>query len=251
MATEERYLRIQVLDAAPYTVNGSMLSDFVVPFQCPYSPHKYSLSMRLLSAEILMSFYPINSQTNTLKVLHNSVTKTFSVLPGSYTIQTFGPALGTAFAAEFSLTFDQSTGIYTMAAIDGNDFVVLASTTCFEALGIPENTNVPSSAGMLTMPRLANFFGTRTINVQLPDLKFENWQFSSKPSNSLLCSIPATAGPFQCVFYNGSTTNFSRVLSMNEIANLRVRLLDENMDPIDFGGITPQLTLEVGVRGQA
>lgn len=241
----EIYVKCFLSNLTAYAFNTELMSDFLIPYtgSKQYPLTEYDIFCRVLRAEILISFMPTNSTNNTLVLIKGGITSSHIVPDGAYTISSFIPALA---LTDYTLTYSSTTGIYTLQSNDNQPFYISPATTCYDQIGcVPQSQLFSDANGKLVLPKVANFYGARTINVRLPQITLDNEAFG--PTNNganILETMTNDVPPFSCLVFNNANGSFQQLFPPSSLLSFRLQLTDDQGNLLNFGGVSPSLTLE-------
>jgi hypothetical protein len=199
---------------------------------------------RIIHAEIPNSFYIVNEYNNALHTSFGS----FEIPFGNYNANTLMAYLKTVFPSNLSVSFSNTTGKFVFTS-PNMAFSILEASNCGILLGF-SNGSAYSSVNLsgvntLTMPNPANLYGTKNIYIRLPELVLDNLNTISRDKTTI-SSIAKNVSPYGVILYNNSANSCSVI--KNDLkgldSNLRVELLDDQMNYIDFNAIEWSITLQ-------
>lgn len=199
---------------------------------------------RIIHAEIPNSFYIVNEYNN---VLHTSF-GSFTIPFGNYNANSLMTYLKTVFPSNVSVSFLNTTGKFVISSAN-MAFSILGTSTCGILMGFNNGLAYSSSnvsgANMLTMPFPANLYGTKNIYIRIPELVLDNLN-TSTGDKFTIANIPKNVSPYGVILYHNSANSCSVI--KNDLkgldTNLRVELLDDQMNYIDFNNIEWSITLQ-------
>lgn len=185
-------------------------------------------------AIVPVSFYTINDTNNTLVVLENSVTTTYTFLPyGNYNANQFITIFKTLLPSRFNITLDAVSSRFTITNTTYN-FTLLSSSTIDYIMGFSGNN--ASSLLTLTLPRVCNFLALPRINMRCNVLA-NSTMAGSQQTNDLVITIPNNSKPNGEIVYNNSSG--IQMLFQQEILNTFVVSLTNDIGQlINFNGVS-------------
>jgi len=229
-------------NADKYYNNSVSDCEFILPpIEIPDGFHIY-LSVQNVS--IPYSFYNVNNDTNILAYTANGVTTTLTVTNGNYNITQLLSYLNTNMT-NFTVTYNSITNKLTFTN-SLYDFTINSTSTCLVMLGFGVGSTYTSTSKSLTAPNCVNIQTTKRINIA-SNLITYNINKSNLNNYSILCSIPINKPPFSVIEY-ANTNHFRTNLFINNISNIKIRLLDENGKLIDLNGCHFCITLQLDVE---
>jgi len=190
------------------------------------------------------SFYIVSEYSNTLIVLQNGVTTTYTFTTGIYNATSFITAFNATMGTGWSITLDQTAYKYTISHTT-YDFTFLTGSTIDYILGF--TGNISSSAKTLVMPRLCNFLPLPRILMHCPELGFTNGLLVSNTNSNasdIILSIPNLAKSGGQIIYE---SDVKYLLSNENLQKLTICFTDENANLINFNGIATYFTLQFDI----
>ena len=197
------------------------------------------------TAQIPGTFYNIDDINNLLVYNVNGGANINLVIPQSnYNVNTLKTYLQSAMTG-FTITINSASNKYTFTHAT-NIFSFKSTSTCFEYLGFPDAATYNSTGLSLTSIQPYNFFTIRNILVEISNLITVNKTSNAAETNaSILCSIPVTTSQNSILSYCNIFNLSDRIYSVNNFANLHVRLLDQDGDLLDLNGGNYSITLQL------
>jgi len=194
-------------------------------------------TIKITHAEIPYSFYIINEYNNILSLSTGQINLTL----GNYNANTFLRLLQTLLPVGYIITFDTSTGKFTLEY--NTTFTILNNSTCYKLMGFEKNINYTSSGNKIIMPYPASFLGTKNIYIKCPNIILDNYNTQTKDYITLL-SIPANVPPYGIILYE-NTSNMKNVIKNNHLDRLEIFIYDDDNNLIDFNNIDWSITIEI------
>jgi len=219
--------------------NGDLNSELRYNLSGLIKKDKYILynTIRVIHAEFPYSFYIVNEYNNILSLSTGQITIPF----GNYNANSFIKELEPLLPVGMTLSFNSTNGKFTFQY--NSEFQILSSTTCYELIGIKQNKQYNSSAGILISEIPANFLGSKNIYVKLPNVILENYNTKTKDYITLL-TIPLNVPPFGIVMYDNKTSS-KNLIKNTQLDYLDVAIYDDNNNLIDFNGIEWNIVIEI------
>jgi hypothetical protein len=234
-------------------INGSLNSNvnFYVPRIISYNKNTLYHTIKISHLEIPYSFYIINSNNNVLVV-----NATALMIPvGNYNALTLLETINSLFLDTFefdiSLSFENSTGKYTLTS---DNFVYIASSsTIAKVIGLEKGFNYnsifdfSSSQYIIEFPYLVNTAGIRNIFIK-SNLITNN--YSAYNGDSLILkSIPVNVPPYGIIIYNNNE-NIETMVKNRELNNIQLQLIDDEGYYIDFNNLDWSICIEIKTISQ-
>ena len=192
----------------------------------------------VVHAEIPVSYYIVNANNNFLSTSLGNYTLT----NGNYNATTFKTMFLTLLGANWTLTLNSITGVYTLAYT--SNFTINATSTCYKLLGMKYNTAYTSTSLSLTFPYPCNFLGVQRLKIKSTVLKTDNVDTFSNGRSNLLTTIPVSSAPYGLIVYN-NLVGLKNILPNMNIDFIDITVTDESDNIINFNGIDIYLTLQI------
>ena len=226
--------------SATVKLNSTMNSNMIFKCNGILKPDKHILynTISVLNAQIPISYYLINSTNN--KLVINNIS--YTLVNGNYTTTSLMSMILTLIPSTFSMSFNTSTGKYTLTNSAGN-FNINSTNTCYTILGFVKSTLYSSTSNSLTFPEPANLYGIHRIKIKSNILHTRNFDSNSGCGN-ILTTIGVSSGITSVLCYD-NTTNFRNIISNDVIDNIDIQLVDENDNLLDFNSIDWYLTIQL------
>lgn len=194
-------------------------------------------------AVIPCSFFNINYTNNTLVVLQNGITTTYSFTEGAYNATTFISLFTSIMGTGWSISLNTSTYKYTISH-STYSFTFLKNSSIDYVLGFSGNT---SSTGLsLALSRVCNFLPIPRVIMRCPELSTNNGVMVSRTNNShdVILSIPNISKLGSQIVYNSDVKN---ILTADRIRTLTISFTDENYNYLDFNGVSSYFTIRFDI----
>ena len=199
------------------------------------------------TAQIPYSFFNCDDYDNKLVLFTGSNTYNITIPQGNYNVTTLATELKnvilTATALTFTITFNSLTNQFTFATTQA--FTFLKASTCFELLGFEDGIDYSSVANSLTSTISVNFFTIRNVLVEVSNLITDNLTTGESSNASILASIPITSSQGSIISYSNIFGIKNRISTIKNFTALHVRLLDDDLIPLDMNGCEWSLTLQI------
>ena len=198
----------------------------------------------VIHAEIPVSFYTINSTNNIIVIkIGVGVNTSYTLTNGNYNATTFKTMLLSILPVGFTLTFNLTTGIYTLGYV--SLFYLILSSTCYKLMGFVKNTTYTSNgSNNIIMPNCCNFLGINRLKIKSSVMQTNNIDSYSRGKSNMLCSIPVSSGPGGLIIYN-NISQFKSIYPNNSLDYIDISITDEFDQEIDFNGIDIYVTLQI------
>lgn len=197
--------------------------------------------IQLVSAQILSSFYVINSNNNTLNYTVSASNFTISLTSGNYNFDTFNSMIVALFATNghiVTASLSPTTGLISFQFTGALQFN--SSSTCGSILGF--SSNVSSVANVLVMTFPMNITGPLKLKIMSNSLSTGNIDSSSP----CLAVVPVNVAPFQVIMFD-NTNGHKNLLRSQFINAIDIRITDQFGVLLDFNNAPWTITLRLGV----
>lgn len=199
------------------------------------------------TAQIPYSFYNCDDYDNLL-VLNTSGNDYNIIIPeGNYNVNTLATQLIasilSATGLTFTITFNSLTNTYSFST--SQNFTFKKESTCFELLGFENGNDYSSTLNTLLSTNSVNFFTIKNVLVEVSNLITDNVTTGDDNNASILASIPIASSQGSIISYSNIFNIKNRINSIKNFTSLHVRLLDDDLIPIDFNGVNWSITLQV------
>jgi hypothetical protein len=211
------------------------------PIEIPDGFHIY---LSVQSVSIPYSFYNVNSSTNLLSYTVNGTTTNLTITNGNYNITQLISFLTTNMTG-FTISYNSITNklIFTHSTYN---FTINSTSTCLTIIGFSALSTYTSTSLTLTSSNCINIQTVKRINIA-SNLITYNINKANINNYSILCSIPINKPPFSVIEYS-NVNHFRTNLFINNISNVKLRLLDENGTLLDLNGCHFCVTLQLDVE---
>lgn len=234
-------------------LNGSLNSyvNFYIPKIINYNKNTLYNSIKISHLEIPYSFYIINSNNNVLVINATPLIIPFGNYNALTLLDTINILLLDAFEFNINLSFESSTGKYTL--ISDNSFYIDTSTTISKIVGLEQGYSYnaifdfATSQYILEFPYLVNTAGIRNIFIKT-NLITNNYSLYSGDS-TILKSIPVNVPPYGIIIYNNNE-NIETIVKNRELNNIEIQLIDDEGFYIDFNNLDWSICIEIKTISQ-
>ena len=236
--TAEGYkIFLQSKDATILQDEGSTAFFFLNKVLMPPTPN-LNMMIGVIDIEIPVSYYNINQNNNTIII--NSIEMTLE--NQNYNAFNIQDVLNSNFISEgldIVLSFNQQSNKFTFTANSGT--VEINGGTLYSYLGFTDS-QINESLTILTSENCCNLGGTSNIYVS------SNFTINNLNSNGqysgVLCKVLTDAPSGNYIFYQPSEIQY-HVVGNGAVNNIVISLRDDELNTIDFNGLTFSLTLSV------
>jgi hypothetical protein len=204
-------------------------------------PQQHTIYLSVINVNIPFSFYMIDTFNDTFLYSINNVNYMTTITPGNYNAIQLASYISTNLNGIVSV-YNAITNKFTFSH-PLYDFVFSAASTCLTMLGI--STNLTSTSKTLTSSFCVNL-QTKSCICLISNLNVGNIAFCSLKAPNVLCSIPISTQPNSNICYVNQY-NFRNNIFSNKINYINLKLVDQNMIPLDLNGIHWTCTLQIDV----
>lgn len=205
----------------------------------------------VLSAEIPVSFYLINTSNNSFRYIYNGTPVTTTIVVGNYNATTLLAFINAAILAVWgtqvvTLSISKVTGKILFTIPSGLVFQYVGGTsTTNTLLGFGSATYI-SSGGLLTAPFPANLLGTKRISICSTYLPIYSYTSVSNTLSDTLATIEVDQPAFGLLLYKNTTQLRSR-LRVDTLDIFDIQLRDELNQLLDFNNCDWSITLVLDI----
>lgn len=236
--TAEGYkIFLQSKDATILQDGGSTAFFFLNKVLTPPTPN-LNMMVGVIDCEIPVSYYNVNKNNNTIII--NSIEITLD--NQNYNAFNIQDTLNSNFISEgldIVVSFNQQSNKFTFTANSGT--VEINGGTLYKYLGFTDiQLNQPLS--VLISENCCNLGGTSNIYVS-SNFTINNLNSDGQYSG-VLCKVLTDAPSGNYIFYEPSEIQY-HVVGNNNVNNIVISLRDDELNDIDFNGLTFSLTLSI------
>jgi hypothetical protein len=191
-------------------------------------------------AVIPVSYYIINENNNTLVVLQNNITTTYTFPTGNYTASLFMTQFPITMGASWSITLNNTNSIFTIKH-SSLSFTLLSASTVDFVIGFTDNISSTLVSGFHTavMPRVCNFLPLPRINIKSDEL-------TSSSLDNIIITIPNNSKlNGQIVYQNSSNTKI--LFRENSLSRFVLSFVDDDNKYINFNGVSSFFTFQFDI----
>lgn len=203
------------------------------------------------SAQIPVSFYLINYNTNVLKytISGNPTIQTLTLTRGNYGMTSLIKEIKSQFLASgnvFSITFDIVKGKLTFSSTTNFTFLsAVSGSTLSEIIGFDSVASYSSVGNVLNGEHCCSLIGIKKLKFSSSNLRTSS--VSSGGGGNLIGVISVSAPPYGLINYQSSSPSKGGLLLNRNISAIDVQVRDENNNFINFNNTEWSLTLSITV----
>lgn len=208
-------------------------------------PEYQEFQILLKGFTIPVSWYMVDSNSNTLLFTYNSINYTMTLTPGNYSVTSFPAVFVTAFNSatsniaigDLTCSLNALTNKWTFTSALGRSFTfrsIFTGTSMFSVLGFPTSpkrstTTYSSTGGSLVSTVPVDFSGNNSIYVQLSlgNNNLESFYEGSGGNTSIIGRVPVPV-QFTGILNIDPNGYQTCALTDRDIGEFTVTLLDEN-----------------------
>jgi hypothetical protein len=253
---DTKYISLNTQHSIKYPTNGLYQSSYLSQIEFPFKDVLkddddilYS-HVSIVSAQIPVSFYLINYNTNILKYsINNGAILTMTLERGNYNLTTLISAIKAGFLSAgyvFSVTFNKVTGNLLFMSPTSTTFKIFNSTygsTINEIIGFDSVSTYSSTANVLYGEHTCSLIGIKVLKVSSSALRTNS--LASGSLGNLIGTIPVNSPPFGLILYENKTSNNGGLLLNREISNIDIQITDENNQFINFNNTEYSLCFSI------
>lgn len=236
--TAEGYkIFLQSKDATILQDGGSTAFFFLNKVLMPPTPN-LNMMIGVIDCEIPVSYYNINENNNTIII--NTIEMTLE--KQNYNAFNIQDELNSNFLTEgldIVLSFNQQSNKFTFTANSGT--VTINGGTLYSYLGFTDS-QINQAVTVLTGDNCCNLGGTSNIYVS-SNFTINNLNSDGQYSG-VLCKVLTDAPSGNYIFYEPAEIQY-HVVGNGAVNNIVISLRDDELNTIDFNGLTFSLTLSV------
>lgn len=203
------------------------------------------------SAQIPVSFYLINYNTNVLKytISGNPTIQTLTLTRGNYGMTSLIKEMKSQFLASgnvFSITFDIVKGKLTFSSTTNFTFLsAVSGSTLSEIIGFDSVASYSSVGNVLLGEHPASLIGIKKLKFSSSNLRTSS--VSSGGGGNLIGVISVSSPPYGLINYQSSSPSKGGLLLNRNISAIDVQVKDENNNFINFNNTEWSVTLSITV----
>lgn len=233
-------------------LNGNKSSDLVFDFKNVLESDDNILysTIGIIDAQIPVSWYLIETDTNTLNIMYNLTPYTITLSNGNYNANNLIIEIENRFR-EYDLAIKISLNkVNGLLSFDFNTSLVtlehIGSEGLFRILGFDITIDYFSTVNnpIITPPFPLSLLGIQRIKLCSSNLSTISNLDSNRSNNNILGIIPIDAPSYSLITYTNKLDNFGRIKSRN-IDMIDIQLLDEFGRFIQMNGISFCVTLSL------
>jgi hypothetical protein len=248
-----RMISLNSSDASQFN-NGTKYSDLIFNFNNLLINSEDILysTIGVTDCQIPVSWYLVDSDTNTLNFLWNSVNYTITLEVGNYNANTF--------ITELTTKFELISGLFVeilLNRINGKlsfdfkgsvpptvTFLYAGSQGLFRLIGLDTKTNYSGIIIVGDFPM--NLLGIQRLKICSNNLATNDNFDSSKSSTNVIQVIPIDVPSYGLIVYRNQTTEYGKLKSRT-LSNIDIQLYDEFGRFIQMNGIHYCITLQLNI----
>lgn len=243
---EKRLISLNSNNATTY-YNGDSLSNVSFDFSSILVPNKSIeyIEGGLQSAQIVASFYNIDTTSNVFNYVISSVNFNIQIIPGNYNYSTLVNQMTTQFNANghaFTISLNQSTGVITMTYTGVGTWNSIQPSSSFNILGFNQNTVYTITGNTITMPNLLNLIGIKKLKIYSQNLAIDSYDSVGNSTNSLIETISVYVPGFSLIVYNNIDSTYGH-LKTAYLSTIDIQIKDEFGNYVNFRGIDWTMTI--------
>ena len=244
---EKRIINLNSANCTQY-LNGDYLSNVVFDFPNILSPSDnvdYT-EIGVGSAEIVASFYNIDSFNNVFNYRVSSVNYSITVPPGSYNYNTLVTQMTALFIANgHTMVFllNRNSNILTMTLSTGT-WNQINDSSIYNVLGFEPNTTYNIVANTITFPNLFNLIGIKNLKVSSSKISLDSFDSKNVATTNLLATISVNVPNFNLIIYSNLDSLYSHCRS-KYISTIDIQIKDDNDNFVNFNGVAWNITINL------
>lgn len=244
---EKRIINLNAANATQY-LNGDYLSNLVFDFPNILSPSdnvSYT-EIGIGSAEIVASFYNVDSENNIFNYRVNATNYSITVPPGSYNYNTLVTQMTTLFTVNghtMVFTLNRNSNILTMTLSTGT-WNQIDDSSIYNVLGFEPNTTYIIVANTITFPNLFNLIGIKNLKVSSSKISLDSFDSKNAATTNLLATISVNVPNFNLIIYSNLDSLYSHCRS-KYISTIDIQIKDDNDNFVNFNGVAWNITINL------
>lgn len=229
-------------DFTPNNPDRSLNSTATFQLSRPvYVPADYQMSISCISAVIPYSFWTIPTAiaipfSYTGSVSGSTLTQfaNMTIPAGNYS----APALATLLShsnSNLTVTYNSSLGVFQFTT-GGTFSITIPAQAVNTFIGLPASGQSIAVNSTITAPLCPQIMGPKAISINT-DIPL-NTVTAGVGNAQTLCFVPVDVNPNQYIVYRpGNGIPIKQIVQTNYISEVRITLLDEAGNPLDFKGL--------------
>ena len=248
LVREKRIINLNAANATQY-LNGDYLSDVVFDFPNILSPSDNVdyVEIGIGSAEIVASFYNIDTFNNVFNYRVASVNYSITVPPGSYNYNSLIAQMTTLFAVNahtFTFTLNRNSNVLTMTLTSPFTWNSIDASSIYYILGFDSNTSYTIVANTITFPNLFNLIGIKNLKVSSSKISLDSYDSKNTSTTNLLATISVSVPNFSLIIYSNLDSLYSHCRS-NYISTIDIQIKDDLDNFVNFNRVAWNITLNL------
>jgi hypothetical protein len=245
---EKRIINLNAANATQF-VNGDYLSNVVFDFPNILSPtdNVDYVETGVGSAEIVASFYNVDTTNNVFNYRVSAVNYSITVPPGSYNYNSLITQLTTSFALNahtFSFTLNRNSNILTMTLTSAGTWNQINDSSIYYILGFNDNTTYNIVGNTITFPNLFNLIGIKNLKISSSKISLDSYDSKNTSTTNLLATISVNVPNFNLIIYSNLDSLYSHCRS-KYISTIDIQIKDDNDNYVNFNGVAWNITINL------
>lgn len=243
---EKRLVTLNSENATTY-YNGSFLSNLIFDFSSILTPDNSIMYIEggIQSAQLVASFYNIDTTNNVFNYVISSVNFNIQVSPGNYNYSSLVSEMINKFLANshsFSISLNQSSNIITMSYTGVGTWNSIQPSSIYNILGFNQNTVYTIVANTITMPGLFNLIGIKKLKIYSQNLAIDSYDSVNKSTSNLIETIGVYVPGFSLIAYNNIDSTYGH-LKTSYLSSIDIQIKDERGNFVNFNSIDWCMTI--------
>ncbi len=248
LVREKRIINLNAANCTQY-LNGDYLSDVVFDFPNILSPSDNAeyVEIGVGSAEIVASFYNIDTFNNVFNYRVASVDYSITIPPGSYNYNSLIAQMTTSFAVNghtFTFTLNRNSNVLTMTLTSPFTWNTINASSIYYILGFNANTSYTIVANTITFPNLFNLIGIKNLKVYSSKISLDSYDSKNTSTTNLLATISVPVPNFNLIIYSNLDSLYSHCRS-NYISTIDIQIKDDVDNFVNFNRVAWNITLNL------
>ena len=248
LVREKRIINLNASNATQF-LNGDYLSDVVFDFPNILSPSDNVdyVEIGIGSAEIVASFYNIDSFNNVFNYRVAGINYSVIVPAGSYNYNTLITQLTTSFSVNghtFTFSLNRNSNILTMTLTSAGTWQTIDASSIYYIFGFEADTVYNIVANTITFPNLFNLIGIKNLKVYSSKISLDSYDSKNTSTTNLLATISVNVPNFNLIIYSNLDSLYSHCRS-NYISTIDIQIKDDVGNFVNFNRIAWNITLNL------
>lgn len=248
LVREKRIINLNAANATQF-LNGDYLSDVVFDFPNILSPSDNVdyVEIGIGSAEIVASFYNIDSFNNVFNYRIAGINYSIIVPAGSYNYNSLISQMTTLFAVNthtFTFSLNRNSNILTMTLTSAGTWQTIDASSIYYILGFDANTTYNIVANTITFQNLFNLIGIKNLKVYSSKISLDSYDSKNTSTTNLLATISVNVPNFNLIIYSNLDSLYSHCRS-NYISTIDIQIKDDIDNFVNFNRVAWNITLNL------